>query len=63
LIDTTPFLNKESLRVALLSFYIAAYKGTEEIGVWKTTKEKGRKNQEAKRIFLKTRQRNCWDAY
>ncbi len=30
LIDTTPFLNKESLHVALLSFCIAADKGTEE---------------------------------
>jgi hypothetical protein len=33
LIDTTPLLNKESLRVALLSFCIAADEGTEEIGV------------------------------
>ena len=30
LIDTTPFLNKESLHVSLLSFFIATDKGTEE---------------------------------
>jgi hypothetical protein len=33
LIDTTPFTNKESLRVALLLFNIAADKGAEEINI------------------------------
>jgi hypothetical protein len=33
LIDTTPFTNKESLRVALLLFSIAADKGAEEINI------------------------------
>ena len=33
LIDTTPFTNKESLRVALLLFSIAADKGAEKINI------------------------------
>ena len=36
MIDTTPVLNKESLRVALLSFCISADKGTEEISIFQT---------------------------